>query len=510
MRISQFRRTAKRPQRPPFDPTLWIGSALAGGAAVIIILAALLPLHLVFGLVYPLLSVANYIIETSDANIALALQEWLGPYALSSAVLGGIMFIASLGLINGLVYRAIIARFGERMRGIAMVACCIIQPILVQVVFGLSIEETRPLLLTGLLIEWISRNDTRYGQVNVSRRQLLERLAIFSLGGLALGVIKGIPTVISEMKAAQGQTLRKLFDFTPPPPRVDGFDLAELSPEVTPVQDFYEMRKFPTAIPDVPSDWALRIDGLVRTPLTLTLDELQAMPRTDQLLTRQCISNPVGGNMISTSLMSGVPLKTLLDKAGLPAGAMEVVFYGRDGYSESIDLQYGLAHGLITYAMNGEALPTTHGAPVRVEMAGLYGFKSLKWLDRIEIVDQHYVAIWEKQGYTADPVVKTMSRVDTIQPTSDGAVTAGIAFAGTRSISKVEVKVNDGDWQPATLNAPPLSEETWVQWRAETPTQGDITVTVRATDGDGQPQSERVQAQKPDGASGLHTKQVKL
>lgn len=510
MRISQFRRSGRPVKRPSFNAPLWIGSALAGGAAVIIILAALLPLHLLFGLTYPPLSVANYIIETSDANIALTLINWLGPYSLASAILGGVMLIACLGLIDGLIYRAIIARWGERLRGVAMLAACIAMPLIVQVAFGLSVIETQPLLLTGLLIELMARRDTVQERVNIGRRQVLQRLAIFSLGGLAVSVIKGIPTVISEMKVAQAQTIRKLFDFTPPSARVAGFDIAELSPEITPVENFYEMRKFPTPIPDVPVDWSLTVDGLVRTPFTLSLDELQAMPRTDELLTRQCISNPVGGNMISTALMSGVPLKTLLDKAGLQDGAVEVVFYGRDGYSESIALDYGLEHGLIAYAMNGQTLPPVHGAPVRVEMIGLYGFKSLKWLDRIEVIDHHYVAIWEEQGWTANPVVKTMSRIDTIQAADGGAVAAGVAFAGTRSISKVEVKLNDGEWQPATLNAPPLAKQTWVQWRADIPVSGDINVTVRAVDGEDQPQIERVQAQKPDGATGLHTKQVKL
>jgi DMSO/TMAO reductase YedYZ molybdopterin-dependent catalytic subunit len=477
---------------------------------VTIILAALLPLHLAFGLTYPPLSVANYIIETSDANIALALMEWLGPYSLASAILGGVMLIASLGLIDGLIYRGIIARFGEQTSGIAIIVTCIAMPILVQVIFGLSVVETQPLLLTGILIGWIAREDTKYGRVNISRRQLLGRLAIFSIGGVALGVIKGIPTVISEMAQTQGQTIRKLFDFTTPAARVDGFDIKGLAPEITPVENFYVMRKFPTPIPEIPADWTLRIDGLVQTPITLTLTDLEAMPRTDEMVTRQCISNPVGGTMISTALMSGVPLKTLLDQAGVLDTATEVVFYGRDGYSESINLAYGREYGLITYAMNGQTLPAVHGAPVRMEMIGLYGFKSLKWLDRIEVVDQHYVAIWEEQGWTANPIVKTMSRVDTIQMMDDGMVAAGVAFAGTRSISQVEVKINDGEWQEATLNTPQLSEQTWVQWRAESPSRGDVTVTVRAVDGEGKVQIEDEQAQKPDGASGLHSRQVKL
>jgi DMSO/TMAO reductase YedYZ molybdopterin-dependent catalytic subunit len=473
-----------------------------------ILLAALLPLHMAFGLPYAPLRVADHIIETSDANVALALQRWLGPFSLPSAVLGGIMFIAALGLVTGVIYRAIIARFGPQTRGVALIASCAAQPILMQVVFGLAPEYTTPFWLTGLVIDRLARHDEKDGQIVVSRRQFLERLAIFSMGGVILGVIKGLPTVISEVRPRTG--LRKLFDFTPPAARVEGFEVALLPPEVTPTPDFYKMRKFPTPIPEVPADWSLTIDGLVERPLRLTLDDLLALPRSDVFMTRQCISNPVGGNMISTALMSGVPLRALLERAGVRPGAQEAIFYGRDGYSESIRLDYGAAHGLICYGMNGEGLPAVHGAPVRVEMPGLYGFKSLKWLDRIEIVDYHYVAIWEAQGWTSNPVVKTMSRVDVVQRTTNdtGSLVAGIAFAGLRGIRAVEVRINDGDWLPATLHTPPLSELTWVQWRAEAALTGQVSVTVRALDGAGEPQIETPQGQKPDGASGLH--QVEL
>jgi DMSO/TMAO reductase YedYZ molybdopterin-dependent catalytic subunit len=155
--------------------------------------------------------------------------------------------------------------------------------------------------------------------------------------------------------------------------------------------------------------------------------------------------------------------------------------------------------------MNGVALPEAHGAPARIEMPGLYGFKSLKWLDRIEVVSVPYQAIWAQQGWTATPVVKTMSRIDSVQRGEGITLIAGIAFAGKRIISKVEVQINDGAWQPATLHAPPLDDKTWVQWRAETPLRGELTIRVRAVDGDGQPQIETVQSQFPDGASGLHT-----
>jgi DMSO/TMAO reductase YedYZ molybdopterin-dependent catalytic subunit len=170
---------------------------------------------------------------------------------------------------------------------------------------------------------------------------------------------------------------------------------------------------------------------------------------------------------------------------------------------------------LLAYAMNGVYLPEIHGAPVRLEVPGLYGFKNMKWLDRIEVVDKHYVAIWEEQGWAGQPIVKTMSRIDVIKTTARGVLVAGIAYAGLRSISAVEVKLGDGDWQSAMLHVPPLANRTWVQWRAEIE-NGEIlkdrklSVSVRAVDGLGAPQIEVPQKQFPNGASGLHTATITL
>lgn len=500
-------KSPKRTKTPSFRSIrwrLWLGAAIGGSAAVMIVLAVMLPLRLIFGIEFAPEQVADYIIENSNPNIALALQSVLGAFSLPSAVLGGIMFVAGLGMIVGVFYRWIY----HYSRPAAIILACAATPILVRTVFpNVTQFASSPLLLTGFVLDWLLRDDLYRGRVNVARRQFLERITLYSLGGIALAVIYAVPTILSESSA---KVLHKFFDFFAPLPRQDGFsDIPGLAPEITPVADFYKMRKSPTPIPGIPANWRLQIDGLVESPLTLTFADLLDLPRTDVYLTRQCISNPVGGNLISTALMSGVSLKLLLDKVGVQSGAAEIVFYGRDGYSENIDLEYGAEHGMITYAMNGEGLPEAHGAPARVEMIGMYGFKSLKWLDRIEIMAAHAPAIWEQQGYTATPLVKTMSRIDAVNRSSDNSLQiAGIAFAGTRGISRVEVQVNDGDWQEAILNVPPLSDFTWVQWRADATVSGETTVTVRAVDGEGQPQIEDVQPQKPNGASGFHQTKV--
>lgn len=473
-----------------------------------LILAAMLVPWLWLHLDYAPNLATNYIIEHTPPDNAVSLQTALGSLSFPSAILGGMMFVASFGVFAGIAY----ALLKERSRLVAIIAAALIEPGLVLFAFpNVTLLALAPLLLTGVVLDRLARRDppilnrSRGGiGSDISRRQVLTRLALFSLGGLAVSAIDGLPTFLSDLSSLAVQ--RKLFDFIPPAARVAGFEIPKLASEISPVNKFYMMRKFATPIPTIPADWKLSIGGLVEKPLTFTLDELLNKPRQDVYLTRQCISNNVGGILISTALMSGVLLKDIMGEAGIKSGAIDIVFYGRDGYSESLPVVYALEHGLLAYAMNGLSLPSAHGAPLRVEMIGMYGFKSMKWLDRIEIVDQHYVAIWESEGYTAVPDVKTMSRIDTIAPTPNGAVIAGIAYAGLRGISRIEVQINDGNWQPAILNTPPLAQQTWVQWRYETTQRGTITATVRAVDGDGNPQITVPLPPAPSGASGLHSK----
>ena len=365
-----------------------------------------------------------------------------------------------------------------------------------------------PLLAVGPLLAFITRRDpvlsTRVtdSTQTISRRAVLQRAALFSFGGLFLSVLDGFPAYQYAINAARAG--RSLFTFAPPSPRVSGFPALGALSEVTAVEDFYVMRKFPNEVPPVAPGWTLIIDGLVDQPLALTFEAVQAFQRADVYLTRQCVSNPVGGNLISTALMSGARLSDVLHGAKIQTAAIQLVFYGRDGYSESVPLAYALKYGLLVYAMNGVFLPDTHGAPLKVEVPGLYGFKNMKWLTRIEAVATPYKSVWTQEGWTESAFYKTMSCIDSITASASGAVIAGIAFAGLRGISRVEVQINGAEWQSATLNTPPLSEQTWVQWRIDTSLGGTLNVVVRAVDGAGTPQIETRHTQFPDGASGLH------
>jgi DMSO/TMAO reductase YedYZ molybdopterin-dependent catalytic subunit len=151
--------------------------------------------------------------------------------------------------------------------------------------------------------------------------------------------------------------------------------------------------------------------------------------------------------------------------------------------------------------MNGEVLPRVHGYPARFLLPGIYGFKSVKWLERIEVVRGSGGGDWRRQGWTAQGVVHTGTRIDLARRQGDTILLAGIAFAGTRGVQAVEVRVNGGPWQQARLGKA-LSHATWVQWVIRVRAHAVAQVEARAIDGTGQAQTGRPHGAYPDGSSG--------
>ena len=218
----------------------------------------------------------------------------------------------------------------------------------------------------------------------------------------------------------------------------------------------------------------------------------------------------IGGHLISTAKWTGVRLSDLLERAGVRPGALEVVSTSVDGFADSVP--YGDATGpetIVAYGMNGMKLPRAHGFPARILVPGYYGMKQPKWLGSIEVIDRPFQGYWEQRGWIKEAVVKTMSRIDTPKSHSDvdGSLTvAGIAFAGDRGISRVEVSVDGGkSFADATLKTA-LSELTWRQWRFSfRPPAGSSTrILVRATDGRGATQTSEVTPPEYSGATGWH------
>jgi DMSO/TMAO reductase YedYZ molybdopterin-dependent catalytic subunit len=287
--------------------------------------------------------------------------------------------------------------------------------------------------------------------------------------------------------------------------------------ELTPSDKFYrvDINLEPPRI-DV-SGWILAVDGLVDHPLSLTLEDIHARPSYSQAITLECISNPVGGDLISSGVWTGVRLKDILQEAGLKAGAGEVFIESADGFYETVtsaDIQDDRT--LLVYAMDGQPLAAEHGFPLRIYIPGRYGMKMPKWIIHLKVVDHPTAGYWVERGWSQEAIVNTTSVIDIVaanqrQPNSGLVPMGGIAYAGDRGISKVEIKVDGNPWQLAELRDPPLSPLTWVQWRYFwQPTPGEHTLLVRATDNAGVLQRVAETGTYPDGATGYYQVKVKI
>ena len=258
---------------------------------------------------------------------------------------------------------------------------------------------------------------------------------------------------------------------------------------ITPNKDFYIVSKNVLDPTVTVSRWRLEVGGLVGKPVSWTYEEVLTLPAETRAITLECISNQVDGRLISTAQWRGVPLKTLLERAG-GVGAPEgkhVVFTGVDGYVTSLPLLDLLeARALLAYQMNGEPLPERHGFPLRAIAPGRYGEQSAKWVTRVDITDHEVKGFYQSQGWSAAQL-ETISRIDAPHrqaPLGEIPI-SGIAFAGIRGIQQVEISVDGGaTWQRANLQ-PPLSDQTWVFWRwTWRPTErGMYTIIARATEG---------------------------
>jgi DMSO/TMAO reductase YedYZ molybdopterin-dependent catalytic subunit len=263
--------------------------------------------------------------------------------------------------------------------------------------------------------------------------------------------------------------------------------------------------------------WRLKLEGLIDHPFELSLDDIRSKPRQTQALTLSCISNPVGGDLISTSFWTGVPLKALLDEAGLKEGVREIYIESADGFYESVPLREALdGRTLLVYEMNGEPLTADHGFPLRIYIPGHFGMKQPKWIVRMEAIDRKGPGFWVDRDWSETALVRTTSVIDVVAAGAPAPETGlfpvgGIAYAGDRGISMVEVQVDDGPWEKAALRLPTLSPLTWVQWRYDWKAMpGKHVFRVRAYNGTGELQATEDDPPYPNGATGIHEKSASV
>ncbi len=330
---------------------------------------------------------------------------------------------------------------------------------------------------------------------DTSRRRLM-RNALYGIG-----MLLGLGVVTSFFNRSLGVTLTDLRK-----------NASGLPPRFTPTRDFYEVSKNLVDPKVKASGWRLTIVGMVDHPFSLTLDELRRMPSVRQDQTLECISNPIGGNLISNAHWRGVRLRDLLERARVQKDVVDLKLSCADGYTDSIPIRKAMEPDvLVAYEINGELLPYQHGAPARLLVPNIYGMKNAKWLTRIEAVPTDYVGYWEQQGWSDTARIQTMSEIRSPAPGSTVGAgrpveVAGLAFAGSRGIRKVEWSADGGrTWREAELE-PQIGELCWRFWRATwtPPRPGSYTLAVRATDGTGRTQTSAVTPTLPSGATGYH------
>ncbi len=297
------------------------------------------------------------------------------------------------------------------------------------------------------------------------------------------------------------------------PTPANDFDLALLTPIVVSNATFYRIDTA-LVVPTIdPAEWTLRIHGMVDREVELSYRDLTEMPLVERYVTLSCVSNEVGGQLVGNALWTGIPLRDLLEMAGVRAGADQIVGRSVDGWTAGFptELAFDGREALLALGMNREVLPANHGFPARLVVPGLYGYVSAtKWLTEIELTTwDAFDGYWIPRGWSKEGPIKTQSRIDRPKHRRDvpiGAYTlAGVAWAPTKEIAIVEVRLDDGPWRVAELSEP-LSDDAWVQWKLDVDlSEGEHTVAVRATDGTGFTQSDALVDPAPNGAEGWHT-----
>jgi DMSO/TMAO reductase YedYZ molybdopterin-dependent catalytic subunit len=346
------------------------------------------------------------------------------------------------------------------------------------------------------------------------------RLSLVTLGFLAAGALSGVGGVVLSrlLSSVSGDrdafVLPKVQVGAPPvPPTVQPNGVA-LPSFVTSNADFYRIDTA-LSVPQLSrSDWQLKIHGMVDREITYRFEDLDRFEVVEKLVTLTCVSNPVGGELISNAAWTGYRVRDLLAKAGVHSDADMVLSMSIDGFTAGtpVDALTDSRDALLAVGMNGEPLPTPHGYPARLVVPGLYGYVSAtKWVVDMELTRfDRAEAYWTRLGWSPRGPIKTESRIDVPRSGQDvarGPVTfGGVAWAQNRGVRAVEVRIDEGDWQPADLGAG-YSNNTWrlwsFNWQATQP--GPHTITVRATDNTGAVQTSEEADPVPDGASGWHT-----
>lgn len=502
-----------------FAGVVAVGAAIATGE-----LAA----GLVGGVPSPVLSIGRLIVDLQPAgakdivvsifgtNDKLALEIFVTIVALAIGAGLGLLGVRRFGMAAGVISAFAVVGFVAALRdpnvspGFAALAAG------AQALVGVVVLQRLLALTSAVTAGAAGSPDPRRGMPDWGRRRLLIQgggIAIASFAAAAIG------RSLLEAQRAPVTSVGPLPNAPKPASLPAGADLglAGLTPIVVPNDDFY---RIDTALipPNVDvTTWKLRVFNLVDREITLTYDQLIQLPIVEQYTTIACVSNEVGGDLVGNALWRGVPLRAVLDMAGVHPNASQLVGRSVDGFTVGMPTAWVMDESrvpLIAVGMNGAPLPREHGYPARLIVPGLYGYVSAtKWVTELELTTlEAFDAFWIPRGWAKEAPILTQSRIDLPRGGVAQAGTvpvAGVAWAPDRGIRKVEVAI-DGEWHDARISTP-ISKATWVQWRYDwAATAGQHTIEVRATDGTGEVQTADHSEPAPDGARGHHTIQVNV
>jgi DMSO/TMAO reductase YedYZ molybdopterin-dependent catalytic subunit len=494
---------------PSATPRAWAAAGLLAA------LAGLAVGQLAAALTEPRSAPLSALSDTIVAIVPLEVSHWfidlVGTLDKPLLILGVAGAVAVAGAGAGLLWRSRpwAARAAVVVLALVGAAAAVTRP-------GLSAWAAVPSLLAGAVtlgvLQWWAGRYSR--SESPSRRGFLT-----AVGGAAVAAV-GASWWAGRSGPAGIESEREALVLPDPdvpaaePGPMADFDKKGLSSYLTSNADFYRIDTAIT-VPRVDVDtWKLRVHGMVDRERTYTMDDLLGRELIERDITLCCVSNQVGGDLVGNARWLGVSLADLLAEAGVDPAADQLVSRSSDGWTAGspTELVFDGRDAMVAVGMNGKPLPVDHGWPARLVIPGLYGYVSAtKWVTELELTTfDEYDAYWITRGWSTPRPIKTQSRIDTprSKANSGSVVVAGVAWAQHRGISAVELRVDDEDWRPCSLSDV-ATGDTWRQWLLEWDAEpGDHTLTVRATDGDGEVQTSEVHGVVPDGATGLHSVNV--
>lgn len=510
----------------------WLSTA-TGIASAIVTLGVASVVAFFFGIVSPLVSVGQLVIDLVPAGVKTVVIAVFGTgdkafllvvlavvVTIAAAFVGILQWrrpnwgVALLGVIGALSFVAAATRANATIVSVL--------PTVAGVFVGMLVLRA----LVRRLSAWqvaSSRRIPRSGRAQgvVERRQFI-RLALWS--SIAAAVAGTGAQLLTSASAAVTAVRTRISLPTPattvaPIPAGADLKIPGLSPWVIPNKDFY---RIDTAlqVPSIdPKTWKLQITGMVEKEIEITFAELLKLPLEEKYVTLACVSQEIGGNLIGNALWLGYPIRNLLAEAKPKAGADMVLSRSIDGFTAGTPLavlQDAGTDAILAVGMNGEPLPIEHGFPVRMVVPGLYGYVSAtKWVVQLKVTtfakDEGY---WTPRGWSALGPVKLSSRIDTPQQGATvkaGTVAvAGVAWRQHVGVSGVQVQIDKGAWQDAKL-AKVVTVDSWLQWSfAWEAKPGQHTISVRAIDDTGAVQTAKFANPDPNGSTGHHTIQVSV